>query len=83
DYKDRINEADWERYDSKTPILCDPDMAEWHKHMVVAVQLAYYYSKHYPAQFEIGDTQHLRFLELAKQYDMEDGRWERWFKPTI
>lgn len=81
-YKDRIDESDWDQYDSKTPILCEPELREWHQHMAVAVQLAYYYSKHYPADFEIGDTQHLRFIELAERFDMQDGKWEKWFKPV-
>lgn len=80
-YKDRITEEDWESYDSKTPILAAPELKDWHQHMAVAVQLAYYYSNVYPREFECGDTQHLRFQELAKRYDMENGKWEKWFKP--
>lgn len=81
-YKDRMKEEDFESYDSKTPLLCDPKLRKWHQHMMVAVQLAYYYSDRYPRNFESGDTQHLRFLELAEQYDMADGKWERYFKPA-
>lgn len=80
-YKDRITEEDFEKYDSKTPILAPPELREWHQQMAVAVQLAYYYSKHYPREFECGDTQHLRFQDLAERFDMADGKWERFFKP--
>ncbi|MGD0284683.1 MAG: radical SAM protein [Candidatus Saccharimonadales bacterium] len=80
-YKDRITEDDYENYDSKTPILASPDLRQWHQQMAVAVQLAYYHSKAYPRDFESGDTQHLRFQELEKRFDMADGKWEQWFKP--
>lgn len=81
-YADRITEADWVKYDSKTPILCDPALAEWHKRMILALQLEYYYSPEYAKlrNFECGDNQHLRFLELARAYDMEDGGWQRYFQ---
>jgi radical SAM superfamily enzyme YgiQ (UPF0313 family) len=80
-YKDRITEDDFEKYDSKTPILSPPELHDWHRNMAVAVQLAYYHSKAYPRDFECGDTQHLRFQELEQRYDMADGKWEKWFKP--
>ncbi|MDB5163889.1 MAG: Radical domain protein [Candidatus Saccharibacteria bacterium] len=80
-YKDRITEDDFDKYDSKTPILAPPELREWHQYMAVAVQLAYYHSKAYPREFECGDTQHLRFQELEERFDMADGKWERWFKP--
>ena len=80
-YRDRISEDDFEKYDSKTPILSDPALHEWHRHMAVAVQLAYYHSPAYPREFHCGDTQDLRFQELSRRYDMENGGWERWLTP--
>jgi len=81
-YKDRISEDDWQRYDSKTPILCPPNLREWHERMALAVQLEYYYSPEYARMrdFECGDNQHLRFLELQEQFEMTDGGWRQWFK---
>ena len=79
-YKDRITDDDFENYDSKTPLLCPNELKDWHRRMAVATQLAYYYSKEYPREFECGDTQHLRFLELAKRFKMENGGWERWLR---
>lgn len=77
-YKGRISESDFVKYDSKTPILSDPSLHEWHRHMVVAVQLAYYNSSAYPREFHSGDTQDLRFRELEERYEMADGGWEKW-----
>jgi radical SAM superfamily enzyme YgiQ (UPF0313 family) len=81
-YRSRISEDDWVRYDSKTPILCPPELHDWHRMMILAVQLEYYYSPEYAAmrRFECGDTQHLRFVELQRQHGMEKGRWREWFR---
>ena len=81
-YKDRITEADFDRYDSKTPILSPPELHEWHQRMTLALQLEYYYSPEYQRlrNFECGDNQHLRFLELQDRYEMANGGWQRWFK---
>jgi radical SAM superfamily enzyme YgiQ (UPF0313 family) len=81
-YESRITEDDWERYDSKTPVLAPPELREWHQRMSLAVQLEYYYSPDYRAMrdFECGDNQHLRFLELQERFEMSDGRWQQWFK---
>lgn len=73
-YRYRIREDDFEKYDSKTPILCEPQLVSWHKRMIIAVQLAYYYSDTYNKevrQFECGDTLHLRIKELQKEYAIE------------
>jgi radical SAM superfamily enzyme YgiQ (UPF0313 family) len=77
-YKNRIAENDFSKYDSKTPILCAPELVEWHKRMIVAVQLAYYYSDVYQKEvrkFECGDTLHLRARELQKEYDLTSRDW--------
>ncbi len=81
-YKDRITEDDWVKYDSKTPILCDPSLIEWHKRMSLAVQLEYYYSPEYQKMrnFQCGDNQHLRFVELAEAFEMSDGAWQKDFR---
>ena len=77
-YKMRIQESDFDKFDSKTPLFSS-DVA-WHKRMIVALQLKYYYSDVYNQKvrtFECGDTLHLRLLELAKEYDIEQGKWEK------
>ncbi len=85
-YKSRITEADFDKFDSKTPILCPPDLVEWHRRMIVAVQLKYYYSKLYNTQvrrFENGDTLHLRIEELKKEFGFENHDWDEFLKfPT-
>jgi radical SAM superfamily enzyme YgiQ (UPF0313 family) len=78
-YERRITEDDFAKYDSKTPVLCDPALAAWHKRMIVAVQLKYYYSDAYRRrvrEFECGDTLHLRVAELAREYGFADGGWD-------
>jgi radical SAM superfamily enzyme YgiQ (UPF0313 family) len=71
-YKGRIKESDFEKYDSKTPLLCDPSLVEWHKRMIVLVQVAYYFSEHYPRNFCCGDVLHRRVTELAEEYNIND-----------
>ncbi len=76
-YKGRIREEDFDKFDSKTPLF-SLDVA-WHKRMLVALQLKYYYSEVYNTevrQFACGDTLHLRLLELSKEFDLEDGKWD-------
>lgn len=77
-YRNRICEQDFVKYDSKTPILCDPSLVDWHRRMIVAVQVAYYFSDTYRREvreFECGDTLHLRFKELMNEYDLNNGEW--------
>lgn len=79
-YQHRVSEDDFVKYDSKTPILCPPELVDWHKRMIVAVQLAYYRSELYNRevrQFECGDTLHLRCAELEREYGLENGEWEK------
>lgn len=82
-HKDFITEEDFVKFDSKTPIFTDGALADWHKHMAVAIQLSYYYSDIYASfrDFDNGDNLNLRFIELAKQFGMENGGWAHWFDP--
>lgn len=82
-YKDRVSEKDFDKYDSKTPILCPPELVEWHKRMIVAVQLKYYYSRFYNTnvrRFECGDTLHLRISELAREFGFESHDWDSFLR---
>lgn len=83
EYKHRVTEDDFIKYDSKTPIFAKEKLADWHKHMAVAVQLAYYHSDAYAENrnFHNGDNLNLRFNELEKQFGMENGGWKKWFDP--
>lgn len=67
--------AMWSQFDSKTPLFSTPEMQEFHRKMAVAVQIHWYRSKEYAAlrDFEIGDTLHLRMLELEKAFGFERG----------
>jgi len=79
-YKDRISEKDFDRFDSKTPIFTDGSFAEWHKRMLVAVQLKYYLSDSYNKNvrdFNCGDVLNLRMLELQKEFGLEDLAWDK------
>lgn len=78
-YKDRLQAGDFERFDSKTPLFCAPELKSWHKRMIVAVQLKYYLSDAYKKvrRFECGDTLHLRMVELAKEFGLSDVAPER------
>jgi radical SAM superfamily enzyme YgiQ (UPF0313 family) len=84
-YKDYVGEEDYEKFDSKTPIFSNGALAEWHKHMAVAVQLAYYNSPEYRdvRKFNCGDNLNLRFKELEKQFEMEKDGWMGWFDPAV
>lgn len=82
-YRHLITEDDYEKYDSKTPILSPDSLHDWHRSMAVALQLAYYHSSAYPREFHTGDTQHLRFEELATRFEMTDGGWEKWMRQII
>lgn len=78
-YAHRIDESDFAKYDSKTPILCDPSLVSWHKRMIVAVQLKYYYSDIYRdrvRRFECGDTLHRRAEELKGEHGFENHDWD-------
>ncbi len=78
-YKDRITEADFEKFDSKTPIFSSGALAEWHKRMMVAVQIKYYESDTYDQHvrsFACGDNLFLRIQELKKEYDLEGTAWD-------
>jgi radical SAM superfamily enzyme YgiQ (UPF0313 family) len=82
-YKDRVTEDDFIKFDSKTPVFSKEKLADWHKHMAVAVQLAYYHSDAYKEvrNFHNGDNLDLRFRELEKQFGMENEGWRKWFDP--
>lgn len=71
-FKDRLQPGDFDRFDSKTPLFCAPELKAWHKRMLVAVQLKYYLSDAYKKvrTFECGDTLHLRMNELAHEFDL-------------
>lgn len=71
-FKDKVTEADFSKFDSKTPLFCSPELKTWHKRMLVAVQLKYYFSDAYKRvrNFECGDTLHLRMMELAREFDL-------------
>lgn len=78
-YKDRVTLKDFDRFDSKTPIFTNGPMKEWHKKMLVAVQLKYYLSDAYEKKvrdFHCGDTLNLRMMELRKEFELEDTKWE-------
>jgi radical SAM superfamily enzyme YgiQ (UPF0313 family) len=78
-YRDRITAADYAKYDSKTPLFSRGEDAVWHKRMIVAIQLKYYYSRLYNEQvrtFECGDTLHLRIVELMNEYGFQPGAWD-------
>lgn len=82
-YKDKVSEKDFDKFDSKTPILCPPNLVDWHKRMIVAVQLKYYYSQFYNKKvrnFECGDTLHLRIQELAREFGFENHDWDKFLK---
>ncbi len=78
-YKDKITERDFEKFDSKTPVFTSGAFAEWHKRMLVAVQVKYYHSDTYHKEvrrFDVEDTLHLRMKELQREFGLENTRWE-------
>lgn len=78
-YQSRIKESDFDKFDSKTPVFTNGSFGEWHKRMLVAVQLKYYRSDSYNKEvrrFDIGDNLNLRMLELEKEYGLTDVRRE-------
>lgn len=78
-YKNKINESDFDKFDSKTPIFASGEFAEWHKRMMVAVQTKYYESDIYNKSvrtFSCGDTLFLRIQELKKEFGIEDVSWD-------
>lgn len=78
-YKTRVSSKDFDRFDSKTPVFTNGAFSEWHKRMLVAVQLKYYLSDSYNKnvrQFDCGDTLHLRMMELQKEFGLEDVSWD-------
>ena len=75
EHRDMIDEDDFDKYDSKTPLFCDDDLAKWHRRAIVALQLKYYQSDVYNREvreFTCGDTLHLRCEQLAEQYDLQE-----------
>lgn len=78
-YKNRVTMADFDRFDSKTPVFTHGPLGEWHKRMLVAVQLKYYLSEIYNKvrTFDCGDLLHLRMLELAKEFNLNDIAWDQ------
>jgi radical SAM superfamily enzyme YgiQ (UPF0313 family) len=79
EYKDRITTRDFDKFDSKTPLFVAGELREWHKRMLVAVQLKYYRSEAYKSvrAFENGDSLHLRLVELEKEFGLDNVPWER------
>lgn len=72
-YKDIVKEEDFEKFDSKTPLFSSKELANWHKRMLVAVQLKYYISNEYNKQvrkFDCGDSLYLRMTELSKEFQL-------------
>jgi radical SAM superfamily enzyme YgiQ (UPF0313 family) len=79
-YKDRVTTKDFDRFDSKTPVFTNGPLAEWHKRMLVSVQLKYYLSEAYNKKvrnFHCGDMLHLRMEELAKEFALDDVKWDQ------
>lgn len=79
-YKHRPEAQDFDKFDSKTPIFSTGPFAEWHKKMLVAVQMKYYMSDSYNKnvrKFDCGDTLHLRMRELAQEFDLADVSWDK------
>lgn len=78
-YKHRVDPKDFDRFDSKTPVFTEGALKEWHKRMLVAVQLKYYLSDNYRKnvrEFECGDTLHLRLMELRKEFGLDEVAWD-------
>lgn len=78
-YKNRVSSHDFDRFDSKTPVFSEGAKAEWHKQMLVAVQLKYYLSDIYNKKvrdFNCGDTLNLRMLELRKEFGLDSVSWD-------
>ncbi|HLF53731.1 MAG TPA: hypothetical protein VI544_00975, partial [Candidatus Nanoarchaeia archaeon] len=78
-YKHKVKEEEFDKFDSKTPIFTNGDLGEWHRRMLVAVQLKYYQSDTYNRKvrlFDVNDNLHLRMAELEKEYGLEDVKWE-------
>lgn len=79
-YKNRVSSKDFDRFDSKTPVFTYGPEAEWHKRMLVSLQLKYYLSDVYNKQvrqFDCGDTLNLRMMELRKEFGLEDVAWDQ------
>jgi hypothetical protein len=79
-YKTRVTTRDFDRFDSKTPVFTHGAFGEWHKRMLVAVQLKYYQSEAYNTKvrhFHCGDMLHLRMDELAKEFALDDVKWDQ------
>ncbi len=78
-YRNKVNEEDFDKFDSKTPIFTKGDLGEWHKRMLVAVQLKYYQSETYNKgvrPFDVNDNLHLRMRELERECGLENIKWE-------
>ncbi len=75
DPQNKVPPSMWKYFDSKTPIFSTEETQLLHRKLAVAIQLNWYYSKEYSKIriFEIGDTLHLRMLELAKAFGFENG----------
>jgi len=73
-YKHLVGPGDFDKFDSKTPIFCPPELKNWNKRMLVAVQLKYYLSDSYNTKvrkFDCGDTLFLRMMELSKEFELD------------
>jgi len=85
-YKTRVTTKDFDRFDSKTPVFTTGPFAEWHKRMLVAVQLKYYLSDVYNKkvrQFHCGDMLHLRMEELAKEFGLDNVKWDQMLELSV
>ena len=78
-YSNKISYNDFDKFDSKTPLFCEDSLKEWHKRMLVALQIKYYYSDNYKKHrnFFCGDTLHLRMTELEKEFGLENVPWDQ------
>jgi len=76
-YEDKISEDDFDKFDSKTPLFSG-ELHDWHKRMIVAVQMKYYRSDEYKEvrDFECGDNLHLRMAELEQEFNLNDVKFE-------
>jgi radical SAM superfamily enzyme YgiQ (UPF0313 family) len=85
-YKERVTLKDFDRFDSKTPIFTTGAFGEWHKRMLVAVQLKYYLSDDYNKKvrpFHCSDMLHLRMEELAKEFALDGVKWDQMLELPI
>lgn len=76
----KFNNKDFDRFDSKTPLFTTGAFAEWHRRMLVSIQLKYYLSDAYKntvRDFHCGDTLNLRMMELQKEFGLDNIPWDQ------